>query len=345
MSKLASIERILELVPIEGADRIELAKVLGYQTVVKKGDFKVGDWCLWINPDTIVPPKPEFEFLKKENYRIKVRRFKGQYSRGLAWPLQVETEAEVLVANSPLVSFPFTIGEGLDVTTYFDIKKYEVPIPVQLAGQVKGHFPEFLKKTDEENIHKWPGLINELNGKAVQITHKYDGTSATFYLYNDEFGVCSRNMDLKDTEENIYWKIAREYQIETVLRSAGTNIALQGEIYGPGIQSNRVGVDKVQLAIFNAFCIDEYEYFDPDELIELCEQYNLPSVTTVAVITELNATLDTLQTMADVEVYPATGNPVEGIVIRPLYGCYSKVLDGRLSCKVISNKYAVKHGL
>lgn len=346
MSKLASIEKVLSLEPIEGADRIELARVLGYDCVVKKGDFKVGDWCIWINPDTIVPNRPEFEFLAKENYRIKVRRFKGKYSRGLAWPVHVEEEFPgVLVATTPLAMVQFTIGEGLDITDMIDVKKYEVPVPVQLAGQVKGSFPAFIKKTDEENLCKWPGLLSELNEKDVCITHKYDGTSATFYLNNGEFGVCSRNMDLKETEGSVYWKIAREYDIENKLRQYGKNVAIQGEIYGPGIQSNRAGADKIMLAVFNGFDIDAYRYFTVAELDGFCITNKFPQVTKICFATIQNATIESLQELADKQVYPGTDKPCEGIVIRPLVEERSVVLDGRLSCKVISNKYAVKHGL
>jgi hypothetical protein len=75
--KLVSIQTITAIREIPGADRIEAATVLGYQTVIKKGEFRPGDLCVWHEPDTIVAERPEYEFLRKQNFRLKVSRFKG----------------------------------------------------------------------------------------------------------------------------------------------------------------------------------------------------------------------------------------------------------------------------
>ncbi|WP_337564108.1 hypothetical protein [Megasphaera sp.] len=65
MRKLASIQKIISLTPIPNADRIELARVLGWKCVVKKGEFKVGDKCVYIEIDSIPPSdNPVFDFLK-----------------------------------------------------------------------------------------------------------------------------------------------------------------------------------------------------------------------------------------------------------------------------------------
>ena len=72
--KLASIQIITDIRPIEGADRIEAATVLGYQTVIKKGEFRPGDLCVCHEPDTVAAEKPEYEFLRKQGFRLKVLR-------------------------------------------------------------------------------------------------------------------------------------------------------------------------------------------------------------------------------------------------------------------------------
>src|SRR5215475_2460924 len=87
--KLASIQTISEIRTITGADRIEAATVLGYQTVIKKGEFRTGDLCVWHEPDTVVAERSEYEFLRQHGFRLKVSRFKGQVSQGLALPLGV----------------------------------------------------------------------------------------------------------------------------------------------------------------------------------------------------------------------------------------------------------------
>src|SRR5512133_1532260 len=87
--KLASIQKIVSLTPIEGADKIEVATVLGWNVVVKKGDFKVGDACVYIEIDSILPDRPEFEFLRERKFRIKTIRLKGQVSQGICFPLSI----------------------------------------------------------------------------------------------------------------------------------------------------------------------------------------------------------------------------------------------------------------
>ena len=88
--KLASIQRIVSIEPIQGADKIELAIVLGWQCVVKKDEFKVGDLCVYIEIDSIVPAdNPYFEFMKDRKYRVKTIRLRGIYSQGLVCPLNI----------------------------------------------------------------------------------------------------------------------------------------------------------------------------------------------------------------------------------------------------------------
>src|SRR5689334_17382064 len=122
--KLASIQTISSIRPIEGADRIEAASVLGYQTVIKKGEFQTGDLCVWHEPDTVAAERPEYEFLRSQGFRLKVSRFKGQISQGLALPLSV------------LPAGVYAVGD--DATALTGIRKYEKPVPPNLVGIAKG---------------------------------------------------------------------------------------------------------------------------------------------------------------------------------------------------------------
>jgi RNA ligase (TIGR02306 family) len=188
--KLASIQIIKDIRPIEGADRIEAATVLGYQTVIKKGEFRPGDLCVWHEPDTVVAEKPEYEFLRKQGFRLKVSRFKGQVSQGLALPLTV------------LPAATYSVGD--DVTALTGIGKYEKPISPNLAGVAKGPFPSWMPKTDEPNLRSFPAALDEFVGRECVITQKVDGTSATYYLRRGEFGVCSRNLELLDDPASMF---------------------------------------------------------------------------------------------------------------------------------------------
>src|SRR6185295_13814229 len=131
--KLASIQVITDVRPIDGADRIEAATVLGYQTVIKKGEFRAGDLCVWHEPDTVAAERPEYEFLRKQGFRLKVSRFKGQVSQGLALPV---------IALPP---GNYSIGD--DVTEMTGIRKYEKPVSANLVDVAKGAFPSWIPRT------------------------------------------------------------------------------------------------------------------------------------------------------------------------------------------------------
>ena len=238
--KLATIRQITDIRPIEGADMIELASVGGWNVVVAKNvGHKVGDMVVYCEIDSFLPIKEEFEFLRKSSYkkmgdqegfRLKTIKLRGQVSQGLILPMSVFGE------------FGWTAYEGLDVTERLGIVKYEPPIPAELSGKVKGNFPSFIPKTDEERIQN---LTKEYEEWKIQskhqfyVTEKLDGSSATYYIKDGEFGVCSRNLELLETEGNTFWKVAREMDLENKMKSLGKNISLQGELIGEGIQGNR----------------------------------------------------------------------------------------------------------
>jgi RNA ligase (TIGR02306 family) len=327
--KLASIQTITEIRPIEGADRIEAATVLGYQTVIKKGEFRPGDRCVWHEPDTVAAEKPEYEFLRKQGFRLKVSRFKGQVSQGLALPLSVLSAGEYEV--------------GQDVTEKTGIRKYEKPLSPNLVGVAKGAFPSWIPKTDEPNLRSFPTALEEFIGRECVITQKVDGTSGTFYLRGGEFGVCTRNLELLDDPASMFWRVAREHRVREALATLEGDFALQGEIHGEGIQGNHLGMNGISFAVFNLFDIGKHTYVDHKPVQEFCGATGLPMVRTVW-RGEFRFTLPELVALASAQDY-APGQPAEGIVIRPVTEARSRILEsGRLSAKIISERYSLKHG-
>ena len=327
--KLASIQVITDIRPIEGADRIEAASVLGYQTVIKKGEFRPGDLCVWHEPDTVAPEKPEYEFLRKQKFRLKVSRFKGQVSQGLALPLAI------------LPAGTYAVGD--DATELTGLRKYEKPLPHHLVGVAKGGFPSWMPKTDEPNLRSFPEALAEFTGRECVITQKVDGMSGTFYLRGGQFGVCTRNLELLDDPASLFWRVAREQRLPEALAALGGDFALQGEVYGEGIQSNHLGIKGVSFAAFNLFDITTHFYAGHQALAEFCKAQNVPMVREIW-RGEFRFTLPELVELAGAQDY-APGRPAEGIVIRPLEEARSRILEsGRLSAKVISERYALKHG-
>ena len=328
MRHLATIQRIKALEPIEGADAILKATVLGWQLVVKKGEFAVGDLCVYCEIDSLMPERPEFEFLQARGMRVRTIRLRGQVSQGICFPLSILPQGT-------------EITEGADVTDTLGIIKYEAPIPASLAGVAKGGFPSFIPKTDETRIQVLQELLDKYQGEPCFITEKLDGSSVTYYLRAGEFGVCSRNLELLETPDNTLWKVARELDIENKLRATGQNLALQGELIGEGVQGNKYRLRGQQVFFFNVFNIDQYRYLDFAEWLRFTKELDLspvpvlhdqfPLPNSIPELVQLSAGRSTL-----FDVHR------EGIVIRPLTERQDMI--GRVSFKAISPDFLLKFG-
>jgi RNA ligase (TIGR02306 family) len=339
MRKLATIQIIKDLRPISGADSIEVASILGWNVVVKKGEFKVGEKVVYCEIDSILPDRPEFDFLKNRGMRIKTIRLRGQVSQGICFPL--------IVLPLPNQDLP----EDYDVTQILGVIKYEPAIPACLSGIAKGKFPSFIPKTDETRVQVLQKVLDKYKGMECYVTEKLDGSSATYYIRDGEFGVCSRNLELLEDNENTFWKVARELDIQNKLRSIGRNIALQGELIGEGIQGNKLKIKGHTVRFFNAFDIDKFEYlnfFDFSELIN-----NKLDLFTVPIIEHkylLENDIDWIVSKATIKSDLCQDVWAEGIVIRP----YEEKIDlllsnenfnnGRLTFKAINPEFLLKYG-
>ena len=341
--KLATIRKIKEINPIEGADAIELAVVDGWQVVVAKNvGHQVGDLVVYCEIDSFLPIEPEFEFLRKSSYkkmgdqegfRLKTIKLRGQISQGLILPYSVIPIAQFATAAD--------LPEGMDVSEVLGIVKYEPPIPAQLAGRVKGTFPSFLRKTDEERIQNLEKEYTEwtLSSKhQFYATEKLDGSSFTCYIKNGEFGVCSRNMDLLETEDNTFWAVARSLDLENKLKSLGKNICFQGEMVGSGIQGNHYNMKDQTVFFYNIFLIDEREYVGYDEFRNMLFDLDLACVPVLSYPFNFPADSEAALPTVSVLLRSAEGKSVlndkverEGLVIRSM--------DRTISFKVISNKF------
>jgi RNA ligase (TIGR02306 family) len=332
LRKLASIRKISDIQPIEGADMIELVIVDGWKVVVAKNvGHKLGDLVIYCEIDSFLPIREEFEFLRKSSYkkmvdgtegfRLRSIRLKNQLSQGLVLPISVVEYTNV----------QFEVG--IDVTNLLGITKYEPPIPAELAGKVKGLFPSFLRKTDEERIQnltlEYEGWKN--SDKGFYVTEKLDGSSATFYFKDGVFGVCSRNLELLETEGNTFWKVARQLKLEEWLGTHETNYSIQGELIGEGIQGNPYKIKGQTVGFFNAFNIDTQEYLGLEEFELLISSMGLKTIPILDREFTLPDTIDELLKYADSKSVLNSNFDREGVVIRSV--------DRKISFKVISNKF------
>lgn len=354
--KLVSVRRIAALDPIPDADVIEVATVDGWKLVVKKGEFKVGDLCAYFEIDSFLPESDErYAFLMKSGMRtfegvrghkLRTVKLRGQISQGLALPLNLfyaDFDGSDEDEGQELSEIFF---EGADLTNIIGIKKWEPEIPAQLAGLVKGAFPSFITKTDQERCQN---LINEIfvdNADAqYEVTTKLDGSSCTIYIKDGELGVCSRNLELKICDENAGNSLVRalyDNLLNISLPLLGRNIALQGEIMGPGVQGNREQLKTTQFFIFDIFDIDTGRYLTPVQrhaLVEVLRQ-TCPTLQHVPIIAHSANLLDTLGITNVEQLLKFAEGPSLHHAVRE--GLVFKRIDGGFSFKAISNLFLAK---
>ena len=328
MRQLASIQKITNLLPIPKADNLELASILGWKVVVKKGEFKIGDLVVYCEIDTVLPDKPDFDFLRNKNFRIKTVKLRGEISQGICFPTSI-------------LPLGFDVVEGKECTEEIGASKYEPPLPACLNGKVKGRFPSFIIKTDETRVQVQQDKLDYYKGMECYISEKLDGSSVTYYFNRGEFGVCTRNIELLEDETNFLWQFANDNELKSKLESFGYNIAIQGELIGEGIQSNKLNIKGKTVRFFSVFDIDKYSYYDFDNFKYLFNKFDLSIVPIISTDYKLSNNIDDIIEMATIKSLILDTVWAEGIVIRPL--AERNDSNNRLSIKAINPKFLLKH--
>ena len=164
LRKLVTMRMIHELIPIPGADVIELARVEGWQVIVRKGEYKAGDYCLYFEIDSFLPESDSrYSLLMKastrtfegvKGHKLRTIKLRGQLSQGFVLPLELFPELALPVKDEERKAL-----RKQDFAEQLGIKKFEAPIPAQLNGAFKGDFPSFIRKTDQERCQN---LIEEI---------------------------------------------------------------------------------------------------------------------------------------------------------------------------------------
>ena len=327
--KLATVVKIIDIQPIVGADVIVVVSVKGWKVVAKKDDYKVGDLAVYYEIDSFLPIRPQFEFLRKssykrmgliEGYRLRTIKLKNTISQGLL---------------TPIPDGILDPKEGDDLTQVLDIVKYEPPIPAQLAGKIKGVFPSFIPKTDEERCQNLD--MSLYAGERVYITEKLDGTSFSCYFNNGVFGVCGRNWELTETNDNSLWRMANMLELKDKLTKLGKNIAIQGELVGNGINGNLYKLNDHKLFFFTGYDIDKGHRLFFDELEWLLFRLDVPMVPVLEkygyVLPNENL-VDNMLKYAEGKSILNMGVEREGVVVRGL--------ETEFSFKAINNTYLLQ---
>jgi RNA ligase (TIGR02306 family) len=333
--KLASIETIRNIRNHPNADSLDIAEVLGWQVVVKRGVYQEGDKVVFITIDTIVPKFAWSEFLADKEkpdkpIRIKNVKLRGEFSSGLV---------------IPLIEFPLqfeSLDVGDDVTEILGIKKYIKELPANLSGENEGEFPTHLaSKTDEDNGLNDPEMVKKVleQDPTITITQKLDGSSVTIAVKDGEITqVCSRNLSKKDTEKSTFWRCARKLKIPT-----GWSGVIQGEMCGNGIQKNTLKLVDIKIFVFQIKVGQAYMTYDM--MADFCK--NELECDVVPLISKLEVAstvkvwenpLQKLQELADTQRYDS-GEVGEGIVVRP--SSYIRSFQSRrpMGFKLINRNY------
>ena len=351
MRKLASIQAVNAVEPIPGADAVEKIRVLGWWVVGRKGEHAVGDEIVYCEVDSLLPERPEFEFLRAGSFkpaqvdgtgttvlpagfRIKTAKIRGQVSQGICFPLSI------LPDGTP-------IEIGTDVADLLGIIKWEPPVPFGMAGSAKGLFPGFIPKTDETRVQILEAVLVRNRGKAFHVTEKLDGTSFTAFVRNGEFGVCSRNYWMNEGDDtNTMARVAKGLELAEKLKAArdrlGFDLAIQGELVGPGIQKNKYALQSVTLYAFNVFNVDAYKFLDHAQAVATLHAMGVLSVPQLATHV-LDHTIDELVTISEGTSLLNPQIQREGLVMRPFIEEYDDVIGGRLSFKVLNPKFLLKY--
>lgn len=339
MRKLATIRKIDALTPITGADAIECAQVGGWKVVVKKDEYTIGDLVVYIEIDSWVPHTLA-PFLSKGNYprvynavegeRLRTVKLRGQVSQGLLLPLEIKMSGNLLPVTRQCVL------EGEDVSEALGIQKWEPPLEF-MSSDAKGAFPSRIPKTDQERIQNLSSELAEWMTQDLtwEVTEKLEGSSMTAYLIDGEFGVCSRNLNLKPNPDATFWKTAIEAKLEAILIASGKEYALQGELIGEGIQGNIYKLNGTEFHIYDIYDVRNGKYLMPVERMAFVKLHGLKHVPVLSIDKDLGiGTIDELLSWAEDKSKLNANQEREGIVFK----CNEK----DVSFKAISNRYLLK---
>lgn len=333
---LAWVETITEVHPIEDADFLEMGKVsCGNQVVLEKGRYRAGDECVYVSVDNTLPPDPRWAFLENKKWKVRCAKFRGVWSDGLVLPLNV-------------LNSQFAYGD--DVTS--DIGAKKIPEKIvglsskgSILGKPKGLFPSHTPKTDESNLYgmKPDRLLEKYRGKMFRASVKIHGSSMTAFYKDGYFGVCSRNLEVKDDDSSDFWKIAKAYNLQDKLERYNRNLSIQGEACGGKLNGNIYKFPELRFYVHNIYDIDSKQHLGQDEMIKVATELGLEVCPEPFPPFELNHTLEELVAMAEKPSIFNSDVPEEGLVFRPIEEIWDDINRCRLSFKIVSRVFKAKY--
>lgn len=374
--KLVTIRTINDIKPIQNADNIELAFVDGWRSVVKKGEFSVGDKCLYFEIDSFLPASDErYAFLNKDiidwdgkqGIRIKTMKLRGCLSQGLTLALS---------------KFPEVSDTDEDIASTLGVLKWSTETFSQ-HGRMS-NFPSTVSRTSLERVQNLTDIIEKYADTHFQVTDKMDGASITILYDGTDVKVCTGHTTLEDTD-NIYTNTVLKYHYDEILRRSDRPIAIQGELMNPTSKNPAAGHSIYLYNIYDPTNHESYPVSAIDVFLNDCKLYRqslleytggtcmIPEHKRVHVIIDDIRLGDLASTVQDLVLHADAWNDATSrqyakglalpcktsaykqchinqpeIISIPAYkkgaeGIVFKSLDGKVAFKAISNEYLYKN--
>jgi hypothetical protein len=345
MRHLVSVQTITDITPIKNADRIVNARVLGWNVIVKKDQFSTGDKIAYFEIDSLLPETdPRYSAFMSRGVRkytdengntssghvLRTMKMRGVYSQGLIMGLD-----EIGFTQEQIDSLPV----GADITKEAGVIKYEEPLPAQ-AGVI-GKFNEAMApKSDAERVQSLAEHWDEILGLKWIPTVKVDGMSQTFANIDGTIHAYSRNWEIP-TDNTLGYQIAERIGITDVLREH-PGMSVQAELFGPGIQKNRLKFDTATLKVFAVY--QDGEKVDREDWDERLLKVAVPALGDDWMP---RGTIDEMiEKVATLRDNVTKGCRDEGIVFHLAAGQEVPMwMDRNRNFKIISNGYLVKHNI
>lgn len=336
MSEFAvPVVRIESIEKHPNADRLSITQIEGCPVIFITEQFKVGDLAIYIPVESVVPlDRPYFSFLSdkegKKTYRVKARKIRGIFSMGfLVKPKDVYGCRECV--ESP------DVASDLGVVKYVEPERTSTYGRRESGGNVVGG-PIY----DVAQWRKYRQVLE--NDTPVVITEKIHGCNGRFAFVqreNDDLPrlYCgSHNYWVKDSESSVWWKAARKYNLEEVLKRH-PNLILYGEVYGnvQDIKYDATPTDPVRFAAFDIFDLEKGRFWDWQSFEDFCNDNGIPIVPVLSY---------GIYGETDVEKL-AQGNSTlancirEGVVVRPMIEMWDRRC-GRVILKCKSEAYMLR---
>lgn len=363
---MVTIEEIDDIINIENADRLQLAKLKGlnFQFVIPKDQYEIGEYVVYFPVDSVIPQTLiqilglDGKLAGKDKNRVKTIKLRGVISQGIV--AKFDTVFEYAKAryeiNEGANPDPWEWTPGTDITDFTGVTKYEADdtyIPNGRSGGRAGWLkplPANVSKYDIESCQRNMDIVNgHLMEQSVLITEKLEGSNFALSVNSDGiWTVCQRNyaIDPEKIENHLWVKlayplVAKALDIFQAAEGTINNVVFRGEVIGPSIQGNIYKLDKNEVRLFDIMI--DGEYLNGSQFLDFCLTYDLPSVP-VLYGGLLHKFIN--RNGANSVVEASNGHSElnqqvlrEGIVIRPIHREQHIDRFGRLILKVRSPQY------